>query len=226
MNKTKWSAALCFANLACLSEDVAVLSEAGCDDLHIDITDGVFAPGFTLGYDTLRSLKAQSDIPLHAHLMVQAPERHIAQVIDAGASRVTIHVESTPHVHRAMMMIKELGAEAGIAIQPATPLTKLEYVLKQADCVHVVMEARGVERKMPLAATFDRIKILRDNLNYLESRALLSVEGFMTAKNAASAIVHGADKVVWDDAVVFAPGNLAENIDLFLQQVEHEQQIV
>ncbi len=225
MKKTTWSAALCFANLARLSDDIVVLSEAGCAEWHLDITDGIFAPGFTLGYDTIRSLKAVTDRPLHAHLMVQEPERHIAEVIAAGCSRVTVHVESTPHVHRAMMMIKELGAEAGIAIQPATPLTKLEYVLAQADSVHLITEARGVERKMPLAATFDRVKILRDNLNYLESRASLSVEGYMTPKNAASAIVHGADTVVWDDAVVFAPGDLTTNIERFLQEVSHEQQI-
>lgn len=225
MSKTKWSAALCFSDLAHLSDTIDVLSDAGCDEWHIDITDGVFESGFSLGSDTIRSLKTISDRPIHAHLMVHHPERHIADIIAAGASRVSIHLESTPHVHRALMMIKESGAEAGIALQPATPLIKLEYVLSQADIVHVITEARGVERTMPLSATFDRIKILRNNLDYLKSRVQLSVEGYMTAKNAATAIVHGADWVVWDDAAVFASGNLAENIEIFLQQVEHEQQI-
>ena len=225
MKKTTWSAALCFSDLARITDTVLVLSDTGCTEWHIDITDGVFAPGFTLGADTIRCLKSVSEIPIHAHLMVEYPERHIADIIAAGASRVTIHVESTPHVNRAMNMIKELGAQAGIAIQPATALTKLEYVLSQADFVHVITEARGVERKMPLASTFDRIKILRENLNYLESRATLSVEGYMTAKNAASAIVHGADCIVWDNAAVFAPGSLMDNVEGFKELVKHEVQI-
>ena len=225
MKMTKWSAAICYADLARLAEQISILSEAACDEWHVDITDGVFMPGFALGADTIRSVKTISDTPIHAHMMVEYPERHIAEIIAAGASRVTIHVESTPHVNRAMNLIKELGAQAGIAINPATPLTKLEYVLSQADFVHMVTEARGAERKVPLPATFDRIKILRDNLNYLESRAELVVEGYMTPKNAAAAIVHGADRVVWDDAAVFTPGNLTDNIERFLNQVEYEEQL-
>jgi len=225
VKKTKWSAAICYADLARLAEQVSVLSEAACDEFHVDITDGIFMPGFSLGADTIRSLKSVSKLPIHAHLMAQNPERHIADIVMAGATHVSIHVESTPHVNRAMSLIKELGAQAGIAINPASPLIKLEYVLNQADVVHMVAEARGAERKVPLPATFDRVKILRDNLNYLESRAELVVEGYMTPKNAASAIAHGADRIVWDDAAVFAPGHLVDNIDRFKEQVEHELQL-
>lgn len=225
MKKTSWSAAVCFANLARLGDDARVLAEAGCDELHIDICDGIFATGFSLGYETVRALKDCTALPLHAHLMVENPERHLQDCADSGCARITIHAEATPHAHRALQQIKHLGLEAGIAIRPGTPLTKLEYLIADAQYIHVVTEDRGVERTVPLPTVFERIKILRNNLNYLESRATLVVEGYMTPKNAATAIVQGADMIVGDAAAVFVQGDLAENIHAFLEQVAVERNI-
>lgn len=225
MKKTSWSAAVCFANLARLADAVAVLEEAGCSELHVDVTDGVFAPGFSLGTDTIRTLKGCSALPVHAHLMIENPERHLPEFAAAGCSRITIHAESTPHAHRGLQQIKALGLEAGIAIKPGTPLTKLEYLIADADYIHVITEDRGAERSVPMQSAFERIKIVRTNLNYQESRAVLVAEGYMTAKNAATAIVQGADMVVWDSAAVFAEGDLAQNIAAFLEAVEVEQNI-
>ena len=225
MKKTSWSAAVCFANLAQLGDDVSVLEKAGCDELHIDISDGIFAPDFSLGYETIRALKGCTALPLHAHLMIENPERHLQDCAEAGCSRITIHAESTPHAHRALQQVKQLGLEAGVAIKPGSPLTKLEYLIADADYIHIITEDRGVERSMPLATAFERIKILRNNLDYQESRAKLVAEGYMTPKNAATAIVQGAGMIVWDAAAVFAEGDLAENIQAFLEQVAIERNI-
>ena len=173
----------------------------------------------------IRALKSCSDLPIHAHLMVENPERHIKDCADAGCARITIHAEATVHAHRALQQIKQLGLEAGIALKPGTPLTKIEYLIASADYVHLITEDRGVERAIPLPAVFERIKILRSNLDYLESRAQLVVEGFMTPKNAATAIVQGADMIVWDGAAVFAKGDLAENIATFIAHVDVERNI-
>lgn len=225
MSKTMWSAAICFADLARLSETVDTLAESGCAEVHVDITDGDFAPGFTLGYDFIRALKGCTSLPIHAHLMVQNPERHIKDCADAGCSRITIHAEATPHAHRALQQIHSLGIEVGIALKPGSPLTKLEYLIPHADYVHLILEDRGAERSIPMPVIFERIKILRSSLDYQESPAKLVAEGYMNAKNAASAIVHGADMIVWDNAAVFAEGDLVENITDFLAQVDVEQNI-
>jgi ribulose-phosphate 3-epimerase len=225
VNKTTWTAAICFANIARLGEDVAVLEGHGCSEIHIDISDGNFAPGFSLGYETIRSLKSVTSLPLHAHLMVQNPERHLQDCAEAGCTRITIHAEASTHSHRALQNIKQLGLEAGVAIKPGSPLTKLEYLIADADYIHIITEDRGVARNIPVPAAFERIKILRSNLDYQESRAKIVVEGYMTPKNAALAIVQGADTIVWDDAAVFAEGDLAENIKAFLEQVVVEQKI-
>lgn len=225
MSKTLWSAAICFADLARLNETVDTLAQSGCTELHVDITDGDFAPGFTLGYDVIRALKGCTSLPIHAHLMVQNPERHITDCTEAGSSRVTIHAEATPHAHRALQQIRSLGIEAGIALKPGSPLTKLEYLIPHADFVHLILEDRGAGRSIPMPVIFERIKILRSSMDYQESQAKLVAEGFMNAKNAASAIVHGADVIVWDNAAVFAEGNLVDNISDFLAEVDVEQNI-
>jgi ribulose-phosphate 3-epimerase len=208
-----------------LNDEVSVLAEGGCEELHIDVCDGNFAPDFSLGYETIRALKGCTDLPLHAHLMIENPERHLRGCAEAGCGRITIHAEATAHAHQALQQIKQLGLEAGIAIKPGTPLIKLEYLMSDADYIHVITEDRGVERTVPLSTAFERIKILRNNLDYQESRAVLVAEGYMTPKNAATAIVQGADMIVWDGAAVFAQGDLAENIRAFLEQVAVEKNI-
>lgn len=222
MKETIWSAGLNYANPLDLAATVSVLEEAGCDELHLDIKDGSFVPEFGMSLETIRALSRATDVPLHAHLQIDKPERFIDAVIEAGCTRVTIHIESTIHSHRALQMILNAGARAGIAVKPATPLTTLEYALPYVDFVHVITEDRGIARRVPLAGTFDRIIIVRDNLDYLESRATLVAEGLMTTKHAALCLKHGADAIVMDDAVVFADENIAANIELFKAQVGDE----
>ncbi|MFP6582675.1 MAG: ribulose-phosphate 3-epimerase [Candidatus Hydrogenedentota bacterium] len=222
MKETLWSAALCYANPLNLGADVAILEASGCGELHVDVKDGVFTQGFAMGLETIEALAQQSTLPVHAHLQIERPERHINDFVKAGCKRITIHVESTVHAHRALQQIINAGVQAGIAVKPATPLTKLEYLMGDVDCVHVITEDRDIARRVTLAGALDRVKILRDNLDYAESRATLSVEGFMTPKHTALCVKHGADMIVMDDAAVFAEGNLAANIEAFKAQITDE----
>lgn len=222
MKETKWSAAIAYADPLNIADALPLLAQAGCSELHIDIKDGSFMPGFGLNLETIEALAGATELPLHAHLMIEKPERYIDEVIKAGCSRVTIHVESTVHSHRAIQQIINAGAAPGIAVKPATPLTKLEYLLTYVDFVHVITEERDIAKRMATSGTFDRVKIIRDNLDYNESRATLTAEGYMTAKHAALCVKHGADSVVLDDAVVFSGGSLMDNLETFKTQVSNE----
>lgn len=222
VKKTRWSAGLVYADPLHLAREVEALEAAGCDELHVDVRDGAFMPGYGLGLETVEALARTTDLPIHAHLQIERPELVIDDFAKAGCKAITIHIESTVHSHRAIQQILKSGAQAGIAVKPATPLTKLEYILTYVDFVHVITEDRGVARRVALAGAFDRVKILRDNLNYMESRAALSVEGFMTAKHAAMCVQHGADQIVFDDAVVFGGGDTGARLEAFKAQFNDE----
>ena len=205
-----------------LAREVAALESAGCDELHIDVRDGAFMPGFGFGLETIQALAKTTDLPLHAHLQIERPERVIDDFAKAGCKAITIHIESTIHSHRAIQQILKTGAKAGIAVKPATPLTKLEYILTYVDFVHVITEDREVARRVALPGTFDRVKILRDNMHYHENRAVLSVEGYMTPKHAALCVQHGANQIVFDDAAVFGGDDVAARLEVFKNQFNNE----
>lgn len=205
-----------------LAQDVAALEAVGCDALHVHVRDGAFMPGYGLGLETIRALAEHTDLPVHAHLQIERPELVIDEFAQAGCKSISIHIESTIHSHRAIEQILKTGTQAGIAIKPATPLTKLEYILTYVDIVHVITEDREVARRVALPGAIDRIKILRDNLDYHESRAVLSAEGFMTVKHAALCVQHGADQIVFDDAAVFGHGALGATLDSFKGRVQEE----
>ena len=222
MKKTRWSAGLVYGDPLHLARDVAALESAGCDELHVDVRDGAFMPGYGFGMETIRALTEVTDLPIHAHLQIERPELVIDEFAQAGCKAITIHIESTIHSHRAIQQILKTGAQAGIALKPATPLTKLEYILSDVDFVHVITEDRDVARRVALAGAFDRVKILRTNLDYLESRAVLSVEGYMTAKHAALCARNGADQIVFDDAAVLGEGEVGSRLEAFMHEFNDE----
>ena len=133
MSKMICSASVMCARLDRLDDDLKALEAAGCDELHFDIMDGTFVSNFTLGVDFVKAAVRACKLPCSAHLMVTRPEDYIERFIDAGCKSVTIHVESCVHAHAVLMRIRKAGASPGIAINPATPLTKLDYLIDQAD---------------------------------------------------------------------------------------------
>src|ERR1700721_4757348 len=117
------------ANFARLGEEIRAVEAGGADVIHVDVMDGHFVPNISIGVPVVESLRKATRLPLDVHLMIDRPERYIADFVHAGASRVLVHQESTPHLDRALSMIRDLGAEAGAAINPATPLVMLDDVL-------------------------------------------------------------------------------------------------
>lgn len=206
MSKLKYAASVMCARLERLEADLRTLEAAGCDELHFDIMDGMFVPNFTLGPDFIKAAKRCCGLPCSAHLMISEPERYIKRFIDAGCDSITIHVETGVHPHRLLTQIREAGASPGIAINPATPLTKLEYLLGLADRVLVMTVDPGFAGQKMLQGAFDRVRILKQNIDYRELPAKIEVDGNISVHNAALLANAGADIFVLGTASIFDGG--------------------
>jgi ribulose-phosphate 3-epimerase len=161
-----YAASVMCANLLRLEDDLKALEEAGCHELHFDIMDGVFVPNITLGFDLIKAVHKASSLPCSAHLMIVRPERYVQRFVEAGCASVTVHVEATLHAQRLLTQIREAGASPGIAINPATPLTKLEYLLDYVDRVLVMTVDPGYAGQKIIPNAFERVRILRENIRH------------------------------------------------------------
>ncbi len=154
------------ANFAKLGDEVRIVEEAGADVIHVDIMDGHFVPNISLGIPVVDSLRKATRLPLDVHLMIEQPELYIEDFIRAGASRVLVHQEATAHLDRALAMIRELGAEAGAAINPATPVGMLSEVLDKLDTVLVMTVNPGFGGQKFIPNSFEKIR----QLNQIRAR--------------------------------------------------------
>jgi ribulose-phosphate 3-epimerase len=207
------------ANLARLEDDLHVLEAAGCDELHFDVMDGLFVPNFTLGVDVIKAVRRCCGIPCSAHLMITRPEDYIERFVEAGCSVVTVHVETCVHAHRTLGQIRSAGASAGIAINPATPLTKLDYLLDLADRVLVMTVDPGYAGQTIIRGAHERVRLLRENIDYRERQVLIEVDGNITVQNAALLSRAGADVFDLGTASIFTGGDLGENFERFKKNV-------
>jgi len=220
------------ANLGHLEDDLRALEAAGCEELHFDIMDGLFVPNITLGADFVRMARRCCSLPCSAHLMVFRPERYIDRFVEAGCASVTIHVEACTHTHRALAQIRDAGASPGIAINPATPLTKLDYLLDYVDRVLVMTVDPGYAGQTIIPSAFERVGILRENLDYRKLEADIEVDGNINVENAAILATQGATILDLGTASVFdsrkptASAALGEALGAFRSAVEERRKTV
>ncbi len=220
------SASLMCADLMNLERDIHALEGARCDELHFDIMDGQFVPNLTLGSDMIKAAKGVTAMHCNAHLMIENPERYIEQFVSAGADSISVHVEASPHIHRVLSQIREAGASPGIAINPATPLTKLDYLLASVDRVLVMTVDPGYAGQKIINSAFERVRALR---NYIDHRGLsvkIEVDGNINVNNAAHLYVMGARTFVLGTSSVFVGGDPGDNLTEFLEQVARQRHLV
>ncbi len=191
------------ADFGVLAEEIARVEAAGADQLHVDVMDGHFVPNLTIGPPVIEAIKKRTHLPLDVHLMIESPERYIPAFVSAGADLVTVHAEACPHLHRTLRQIKEVGAKAGVALNPSTPLNALEYVLDELDLVLVMSVNPGFGGQAFIPATYQKIRHLKALLGARLSD--LSVDGGVKVEHAAPLAIQGATVLVAGSAIFGAP---------------------
>jgi len=184
------------ANFAKLGDDVRTVEEAGADIIHVDVMDGHFVPNLSLGIPVVASLRKATRLPLDVHLMIEQPEFYIEEFIRAGGSRILVHQEATVHLDRALAMIRELGAEAGAAINPATPVGMLSEVLDKVDTILVMTVNPGFGGQKFIPNTYEKIRQLYQLRARYNANFRIEVDGGVEPENTAALAQAGANTFV------------------------------
>lgn len=174
---------------------------ASADYAHVDVMDGAFVPNISFGLPILAAARRSSDLFMDVHLMIERPERYLKDFAEAGADGITVHVEATQHVHRAVQQIKELGKRAGVTLNPGTPLEALRPVLPDVDLVLIMSVNPGFGGQKFIPGSLERIKVVRRWLTELGSEADLEVDGGVSPTNARAIVNAGANVLVAGSSV-------------------------
>ena len=189
------------ADFACLRDAVAAVEAGGADLLHVDVMDGRFVPNLTIGVPVVEALARVTRLPLDVHLMIVEPERHIEAFARAGASLISVHVEVSPHLDRTLTAIRELGAQAGAVLNPATPAETLAPVAELLDFVLVMSVNPGFSGQRFIPRSPAKVQAVRAVLERAGSRASIAVDGGIQPDNAAQVVRAGADILVAASAI-------------------------
>lgn len=189
------------ADFSNLLKDIKMVEEAGCDMLHIDVMDGHFVPNITIGPLVIESLKGKTNLPFDVHLMIENPDKYISQFVKAGAYIISVHSEACVHLHRTIQLIKEHNVKAAVALNPATPLNVLEYVLEDLDMVLLMTVNPGFGGQDFIKSSLSKIKTLK---GMIDDRGLdidIQVDGGIKEDNVKEIVRAGANIIVAGSAI-------------------------
>ena len=191
------------ADFAALGEEIARVEAAGADQLHVDVMDGRFVPNITVGPVVVAAIRKRTRLPLDVHLMIVKPERYLADFAKAGADLLTVHAEACPHLQRTLVQIRELGAKAGVALNPATPPGVLDYVLDDLDLVLVMSVNPGFGGQKFIPSAYAKVRQVRTMAGARPVE--VSVDGGVKLEHARLLAEHGASILVAGSAIFEAP---------------------
>jgi ribulose-phosphate 3-epimerase len=193
------------SNFAKLGEEVRAVEEGGADVIHVDVMDGHFVPNISIGIPVVASLRKATRLPLDVHLMIEQPETYIADFVRAGADRVLIHQEATVHLDRALAMIREHGAQAGAAINPATPVAMLTEILDKVETVLVMSVNPGYGGQKFIPGAVEKIRQLNQWRARYNASFRIEVDGGVDLENLAELAQAGANTFVAGTSIFHQP---------------------
>jgi ribulose-phosphate 3-epimerase len=200
------------ADFTRLGEDLAACERAGADWIHVDVMDGHFVPNMTLGPLVVAACRRATRLPLDVHLMIEQPENMLEAFAKAGADRLTVHVETCPHLHRTIQQIRSLGVKAGVTLNPATPAVMLEEVYTYVDLVLVMTVNPGFGGQDFIAEMLPKVAHIRQALEQIGSEAWLEVDGGVSEKTLPALLKAGANAFVAGNAVFKHPDGIAAGV--------------
>lgn len=197
----KISPSLLSADFNNLAASVRAVEKAGADYLHVDVMDGRFVPNITFGPVVYKSIRQITALPLDVHLMILEPEKYIKDWIDVGANIISVHVESTAHIDRALSLIRSFGAKPSVVVNPATPIEWVFPVLSIVDQVLVMSVNPGFSGQTFIPYTLEKVRALRKEIDQRKLTVDIQVDGGVTESNAKALIDAGVDVLVAGSAV-------------------------
>lgn len=215
MNQVKLSPSILAADFSRLGEQVGEAITAGAEYIHVDVMDGHFVPNISIGpliVAALRPLAQATGTILDVHLMITQPERYLADFAQAGADIITVHVETCPHLHRTVQVIRELGVKPGVTLNPATSLATVEEILPDVDQVLIMSVNPGFGGQSYIAGSTDKIRRMRQMLDRIGSTADIGVDGGIKSHNVAEVVAAGANILVAGSAIFGGSKTISENM--------------
>ena len=193
------------ADFTNLGQQIGLVEGAGASLLHVDVMDGRFVPNISIGLPVVKAISRATQLPIDAHLMIVEPGRYAEEFVKAGAQMVSIHIEADPHAHRTLAAIRAAGAQAGVAINPATPLSALDEALKFADYVLLMSVDPGFGGQAFIPESLDKVRRLRKMIDERGMKARIEIDGGIDADNIAEVASAGAEIIVSGSAIFGAP---------------------
>ncbi len=189
------------ADFTKLGDEIKSVEDAGADWVHIDVMDGHFVPTITMGPIITKAVKSITSLPLDVHLMIENPDLHIPDFAKAGATLISVHVEACVHLNRTIQLIKEFGIKAGVALNPSTPLSSIDWILEFVDFVLIMSVNPGFGGQVFIQNSIDKIMALRKMIKDRKLSAMIEIDGGVTEKNIDEISIAGADAFVAGSAI-------------------------
>lgn len=193
------------ADFGRLEEQIRAVEAAGADWIHCDVMDGHFVPNITFGPVVVEAANRVTDLPIDVHLMIEQPDRYVPDFISAGADYVTVHVETCPHLHRSIQLIRSLGAKPGVSLNPSTPISSLEEIIVDVDLVLVMSVSPGFGGQKFIPSSLQKIERLAALIQERKPGVLIAVDGGVGTSNVGELVRRGTTVLVAGSAVFGKP---------------------
>ncbi len=193
------------ADFSRLGEEISAVEKAGADIIHLDVMDGKFVPNITIGPGVVSAIRKCTDLPLDVHLMIEDPDRHVDSFIEAGADMVSVHIEAAVHLHRTVCKIREGGAKSGVALNPATDINGLRYIIDDIDFILIMSVNPGFGGQAFIPSSLEKLRNLSEMLSRFGAEVMVQVDGGIGPENAGEVVAAGAQILVAGSAIFHNP---------------------